>query len=118
MLTETIGSVLWFIMDGLWMLNAAVGAKAMIVPTVLVNLFVFRYTRRSVSQFSVVAAMNAWLLMNVFWMAGDLDKVPGPLVVARTMFAVGVVLLVLAVASAWRAEGVRQVLARFRRLRV
>jgi hypothetical protein len=117
-LTETIGSVLWFVMDGFWMLNAVLPAKAMILPALLVNLFVFRYTSRSLSQFSVVAAMNAWLLMNIFWMLGDLDKVPAPLVVARTMFALGLVLLALAVVtSGWRGEGLREVLSRFRRLR-
>jgi hypothetical protein len=117
-LTETIGSVLWFVMDGFWMLNAPLLAKTMILPTLLVNLLVFRYTKQSFSPFSVVAAMNSWLLMNIFWTVGDLDKTMAPLVVARTMYALGLILLVLAVAKSGRwGEGLMDVLSRFRRLR-
>lgn len=118
-LTETIGSVLWFVMDGLWMLNQPLPAKAMVLPTLAVNLFVFRYTKRSFSQMAVVAAMNSWLIMNILWMLGDLDRDPKPIAVARVMFALGIVLLALAVArDATRPDGLTNLLARFRRLRI
>ena len=118
-LTETIGSVLWFMMDGFWMLNQPLPAKAMIAPTVLVNLFVFRYVKRSFAQVAVVAAMNAWLAMNVFWMLGDLDRDPKLIGVARLLFAAGVALLLLAVArTGLQAENLTKVLSHFRRLRV
>jgi len=84
-------------MDGFWMLNQAFAAKAMVIPTFVVNLLVFRYTKRSFSQYSVVAAMNSWLLMNVCWMVGDLDKDPRPITAARVLFALGIGLLGLAV---------------------
>ena len=112
---ETAGSVLWFAMDGLWMLNAAGPAKAMVVPTLAMNLLVFRYTRRALSQVAVVAAMNAWLLMNICWMVGDLDKDPRALAAARVLFGLGIVLLVVAVG---RGASRPEVLARFRRLRM
>jgi hypothetical protein len=117
-LVETVGSVLWFLMDGLWMLNQPTYAKAMVAPTLAVNLFVFRYTRRSFSQISVVAAMNAWLLMNVFWMVGDFDKDARLLELARAMFGFGMLLLALAIGrAATDSERLMKVLARFRRLR-
>ena len=118
-LVETLGSVLWFIMDGFWMLNQALPAKAMVLPTLAVNLLVFRYTKHSFGQFSVVAAMNSWLVMNICWMVGDLDKDPRPVAVARVMFALGVVLLTLAVGrDAMHPERLTKVLAHFRRLRI
>ena len=118
-LVETIGSVLWFIMDGFWMLNQAFAAKAMVIPTFVVNLLVFRYTKRSFSQYSVVAAMNSWLLMNVCWMVGDLDKDPRPITAARVLFALGIGLLGLAVGrDAMHPERLTKVLAHFRRLRI
>ena len=118
-LVETIGSVLWFIMDGLWMLNQAYFAKAMVLPTLFVNLWVFRYTRPTFSQFAVVGAMNSWLVMNICWMMGDLDKDPKPLEFARIMFAVGIALLALAVArNAMQPEALSKVLTHFRRLRI
>jgi hypothetical protein len=116
---ETVGSVLWFIMDGFWMLNQAFLAKAMVLPTLLVNLLVFRYTKHSLSQVSVVAAMNSWLLMNICWMLGDLDKDPRPIMAARVMFALGIVLLMLAVGrEGMQPERLTKVLAHFRRLRI
>ena len=118
-LIETVGSVLWFIMDGLWMLNQALPAKAIVLPTLAINLLAFRYTKRSFSQYAVVAAMNSWLLMNICWMVGDLDKDPRPVTVARVMFAVGVVLLTLAVGrDAMHPKRLTKVLCHFRRLRI
>ena len=118
-LTETIGSVLWFLMDGFWMLALSGPAKAMVLPTLAVNLFVFRYTKRSFSQIAVVSAMNCWLLMNIFWMISDLDKDPRLMIVAQALFGLGILLLVaVVVRNAARGERLTQVLAHFRRLRV
>jgi hypothetical protein len=117
-LVETIGSVLWFLMDGFWMLNQPVAAKAMVWPTLAVNLFVFRYTKRSFGQIAIVAAMNCWLAMNIFWMLGDLDTDPKPLAAARVLFFLGVALLAMAVGrEAVGQRRVTDVLAHFRRLR-
>ena len=118
-LVETVGSVLWFIMDGFWMLNQALPAKAIALPALLVNLLVFRYTKHSLSQFSVVAAMNSWLVMNICWMVGDLDKDPRPIVAARVMFALGTLLLIVAAGrECMHPERLTKVLAHFRRLRI
>ena len=118
-LTETAGSVLWFVMDGLWMLSQPVSAKAMVLPTLAVNLLVFRYTKRSFSQIAVVAAMNSWLLMNICWMFSDLDKDPRPLTAARLLFIAGMVLLTLAVArNVTQPRALKEVLTHFRRLRI
>ena len=118
-LVETVGSVLWFLMDGFWMLNLALSAKAMVLPTLLVNLLVFRYTKHSFSQLSVAAAMNSWLLMNICWMVGDLNKDPRPIAAARVMFALGILFLMLAIGrEGMHAERLTKVLAHFRRLRI
>jgi hypothetical protein len=119
MLVETVGSVLWFVMDGLWMLNQALPAKAMAAPTLAVNLLVFRYTKRSFSHFAVACAMNCWLVMNICWMVGDLDRNPQPLAAARVMFAFGIGFLAFAVGrNAMNRERLTQVLTHFRRLRI
>ena len=118
-LTETIGSVLWFIMDGFWMLNYGLPAKAMVFPTLAVNLLVFRYTTRSFGQTAVVAAMNSWLLMNILWMLSDLEKDLRLLTLARWMFVLGIALLVLAIGrNVVHPQGRTAVLAHFRRLRM
>ena len=118
-LTETLGSVLWFLMDGFWMLSLAGAAKWMIFPTVAVNLFVFRYTKPLFSPLAVVAAMNSWLGMNIFWMIGDLDRDPKPLGWAKMMFALGLTFLVLAVGrNVFRPRKLIVMLMHFRRLRM
>jgi hypothetical protein len=118
-LTETIGSVLWFVMDGFWMLNQALPAKAMVLPTLAVNLFVFRFTKRTFGQMAVVAAMNSWLVMNILWMLGDLAGDRRPIAVARVFFVLGIVLLGAAVGwSATRPDGLTKALGHFRRFRV
>ena len=118
-LVETLGSVLWFMLDGFWMLDLPLAAKSLVLPTVAMNLLVFRYAGKSVSQYCVIAAMNAWLLMNIFWMFGDMDEKPAFLTAARSMFALGVVLLVLAFARDAADPSRRsQLLLHFRRLRM
>jgi hypothetical protein len=63
--------------------------------------------------------MNCWLVMNIFWMLGDLAKDPRPIAVARVLFVLGSVLLGLAVAwGAMRPERLTKILAHFRRFRV
>jgi hypothetical protein len=105
-------------MDGFWMLNQALAAKTMILPTLVVNLLVFKFARQSFSQFAVVAAMNCWLAMNICWMVGDIDKDPKPVAVARWMFVLGLVFLGFGVGrDATQPDRLKTVLARFRRLR-
>ena len=117
-LVETVGSVLWFFMDGFWMLNQPLPAKTMVWPTLAANLLVFRFTKRSFGQIAVVAAMNCWLAMNICWMLGDLDKDPKPLAAARVLFFLGIVLLAMAVGrEAMTHRRLTEVLAHFRRLR-
>jgi hypothetical protein len=115
---ETVGSLLWFLMDGCWMLGLGVPAQALALPTLATHGLVFRYTERSVVELAVTGSVNCWVLMNVFWMIADLEGRPGLLAPARMAFAAGVALLLLAALRA-RATGevVRRTLGRFRRLR-
>lgn len=116
---ETLGSVLWLLMDGGWMLGWEVAAFALILPCVAANLMVFRHTPRVVPVLAVTAAMNCWLGMNVIWMVADLRGMPSLLVVARVFLAAGCGLLLFAFsASRWRPDARAALLARFRRLRV
>lgn len=116
---ETLGSVLWLLMDGGWMLGWDVAAFALILPCVAANLMVFRHTPRFPAILAVTAAMNCWLGMNVFWMVADLREIPSLLIVARVFLAVACGLLLFAFSSSrWRPEARKAVLARFRRLRI
>jgi hypothetical protein len=116
---ETLGSVLWLLMDACWMLGWAFPAAALIAPCLAANLMVFRYTPRTWAIMAVTASMNCWLAMNVVWMVGDLWAVPVLLSAARVFLAVACALLLFAFShSRWRPEAREAVLAGFRRLRI
>lgn len=115
---ETTGSVFWFFMDTAWMLGSPVVALAIAAPTVLTNLAVFRYTERRLVHYAVTAAMNAWLLMNMFWIMAD-ESIAGTLLAARVCAVAGILCLLAAfVSSRWRKEAWQVALRRFRRLRI
>ena len=62
---DTTGSIMWFLMDGFWMMQWYWAAHLLIVPTLLANLITFRFIRFTTSQVFLTAAMNSWLLTNV-----------------------------------------------------
>jgi len=115
---ETLGSVLWLLMDGCWMLEWGVPAAVLIAPCLAANLMVFRYTPRTSAILAVTASMNCWLAMNIAWMIDDLWTVPPLLIAARAFLAVACALLLFAFSnSRWRPEARAAVMAGFRRLR-
>ena len=70
---EVIGSILWFTLDGFWLFELKECVYVFVIPTVLANLMVFRYTKKSVPQMSITAAMAAWVLMNTLWIIADFN---------------------------------------------
>jgi hypothetical protein len=116
---ETAASVLWFVMDGCWMMGLATAARALALPALATQLYAFRYTERALEALAVTASVNCWLLMNVFWMFADLGGEPALLAAARVAFGAGVLLLAMAAARERSAAGLlERALTRFRRLRV
>ena len=116
---ETIGSLFWFLMDGCWMLGLDGPARVLALPTVATQLIAFRHTPGSVVEMAITGSVNCWVLMNVFWMFGDLDGRPWLLTAARLAFVAGPGLLSLAALHARStAELRKRALARFRRLRL
>ena len=117
-LWETVGSVIWFLMDGCWMRGWGTLATVLILPTLLPNLMAFRYTERRPAPLAITAAMNSWLVMNCCWMVADLGGPKGLLTGGDAFFALGVALIGLACVMTLRAGGsLLDVLGRFRRFR-
>jgi hypothetical protein len=116
-MVETAGSVAWFAMDASWMMSSRAFAVALAVPTLLLNLLVFRFLTRAWASWLVAGAMAAWACMNVLWMASDLKLVAWGLDAGKAFLLLGVLMLVAAV-CADRSEALSLVAARFRRLRL
>ncbi|HEU4404811.1 MAG TPA: hypothetical protein VFS43_05925 [Polyangiaceae bacterium] len=116
-LVETAGSVAWFAMDASWMLSIAPLAVTLAVPTLLLNLLVFRFLRRTWAGWLVAGAMVAWACMNVLWMAYDLKLTAWGLAAGKAFLALGALMLVASVCIS-RAEALALIATRFRRLRL
>ncbi|HXV26839.1 MAG TPA: hypothetical protein VD862_02350 [Candidatus Paceibacterota bacterium] len=115
---ETVGSVLWFLMDACWMLEWSGAARLLIAPTVVPNLWAFRYTERSPAALAITAAMNSWLAMNCCWMVADLGGPPVLLTLARVFLGAGIVLIAFSVIVTLRErQSLLTILGRFRRFR-
>ncbi len=115
-LVETAGSVAWFAMDASWMLSSRPLAAALAVPTVLLNLLVFRFVARAWASWLVTGAMAAWSCMNVLWMTYDLKMTDWGLSAGKAFLALGALLLVVALVVG-RSDALGLLAARFRRLR-
>lgn len=116
-LAETAGSVAWFAMDACWMLGARSLALALAVPTILLNVLVFRFVDRSWASWLVAGAMTAWSCMNVLWMAYDFKMVEWGLAGGKAFLALGALMLLAAIVVG-RSEAIALLAARFRRLRL
>jgi hypothetical protein len=115
---ELTASVSWLCMDAAWMEDVTAWAVAFTLPTMLCSLAAIVLTRPDFVARSVISAMAAWAVMNSFWLFADLDVYSG-LWVARSGFAVGVVLLVAAGLRSGSATALmREVLTILRRLRM
>jgi hypothetical protein len=117
LLVETVGSITWFAMDACWMLNAAVIALLLAAPTVVLNLLVLRFSPRKVATLLVAGAMAAWACMNVLWMTGDMKLFDHGLIAGKAFLLLGALMIGLALIIN-RADALRDVLGRFRRLRL
>ena len=116
---ESAGSVLWFLMDGFWLLELEWPTYLLLVPTVAAHLISFAFTRRTAADLTVTASLNSWVLMNALWVIGDLQGLPALVVAAKVFFGLGVAMLaVAALSSRTGGQVLKRVVHRFRRVRL
>ncbi|HVH43235.1 MAG TPA: hypothetical protein VM925_12860 [Labilithrix sp.] len=113
---ETAGAIAWFTMDACWMLGAESLALVLVLPTVVLNLVVFRYAPRTWASALVTGAMVAWACMNVLWMVHDFGMIRWGLVAGKVFLALGALMVALALVIG-RSEATHTLFTRFRRLR-
>ena len=112
-----IGSVAWFLMDGLWLLGVdyeivvSLGTVSFIAH--LISLWL---SERTPSTLAVNAAETCWLTFNVLWLVDDFHDVEWALIAAKVLFFAGAIFLAFALALGQR-EGAESPVRRFRRLR-
>lgn len=68
---ETNVTLLWFIMDGLWMMGWKIVSAILAFPASFLACLIFVYADRTPRILSVIIAGSTWLFMDVCWMIGE-----------------------------------------------
>jgi hypothetical protein len=113
-LLDTVNSFSWFFMDASWMLQEKNMALFMTIPTILSGLLLCFIEKRKSLLFINIAIMS-WILMNVSWMLSELLNQTAFLIVAKTLFTTGIILIFMAIAA---SDNISDTFSHFKRFRV
>ena len=110
-LSESAGSLFWFLMDGCWMWDLS-WAPYLAIPAILLHLPAAWQVRRNLAELMVSLAILCWLAMNAAWVVSDMLTVPSLMLPAKIFFLAGGAFISVALAIHTGA------LNHFRRLRI
>ena len=121
---EVTNSILWFLMDGCWMMGiyhpAIVLAVLAVLSALLLTVREFDHDIHENAEKPHTAAnlfanlgILLWIVMNALWIIGDVVPQPLLMTYAKISFFSGIVMIALAV----RETGVDQAIAKFKRFR-
>lgn len=111
---DTMNSFSWFLMDACWMLEVKEVSMLMIFPTVISAILLCFMEKRKTLTFINIAVLS-WICMNVTWMFSDIFSEAYYLTVAKSCFAIGILFIVLAIAT---SENVSDTFSHFKRFRM
>jgi len=86
----------WFLLDGFWLLEWKLMTYAFSVFALVTAGLMFKFIKRERTIVLVACADTSWLLLNVLWAIGDLNKIPVALYSAKALFPVGGILCLAA----------------------
>lgn len=114
---ETWGSLFWFLTDACWLFELKIALLLFALPTIALNMLVFKFINKTWANIWVTAGMNAWVFMNILWAWGDLDALPQFIGWAKVLCLFGLLCLLISPIKGY--ADARSALGRyFRRLRV
>ncbi len=118
-LLETITVFLWFLLDGLWLMEWRVATYVCSAVCLVTCLLIFTVLERKRVLLWMASADTAWLCTNILWAVGDLQRQPALLLAAKVCFFVGVLLFAVAILiSKTHKEFAELVLRRMRLLQI
>jgi len=79
----------WFLLDGFWLMEWKLLTYGFSVIAMATALLMFQYIKRERVLVLIACADTSWLLLNILWAIGDLSKIHGALLAAKTLFLVG-----------------------------
>lgn len=86
---EIACGLLWFILDGCWMMEWPIACYIAGVGAVFWTGRIIALTERDPVSRWVCAADTAWITFNILWAVGDLASLPAATTAAKALFFVG-----------------------------
>jgi hypothetical protein len=114
-IVDGLNSALWFLMDGCYLFGWNTSAYFLITPVIATAMFSLLSGEKRADVFFSTLALNCWVLMNCFWLVGDMETIPVLITVAKVLFFVGAALVVMSMTLAgdWR-----KTVSSFKRMRI
>ena len=114
-IADGLNSALWFLMDGFYLFGWNTGAYILIIPVISTAVFSLFSGEKRADVFFSTLALNCWILMNCFWLVGDMGAMPSLLLTAKVLFFIGLLLVSISIALSgdWR-----KTLSSFKRMRI
>lgn len=115
---ETSTTLLWFLMDGLWMMGFKILSAIIALPAVIAACLVLIYASKTPHLLAIVAG-STWLFMDICWMIGENFKINWLHMTSKVMFWITFLFLVYGLTKSRNyRESVFEVLSGFRRFKI
>jgi len=114
---EIITTLLWFVLDASWLFGWRWVANTFAVLATLAALLTVLYAERDASNLAAAFGVLGWVLMNAFWVTGDINGMPWGVPAAKVCAGGVLVCLVVAIWVSRMRDGVMEVLGRIRRFK-
>jgi hypothetical protein len=114
---ELVTTFLWFGLDASWLFEWRLAADALAAAAIVAALLTLRHAERNAASQVVAWSLFGWVLMNAFWVTGDLNGQPWLVNLAKVCTGFVIVCLVVAAIVARGRPILVDVLRRFRRIR-
>lgn len=115
---EVNASLLWFLMDGLWMMGFKILPAIVSIPAVICGCLVLVYADKTPRLLAVTIAGSSWMFMDISWLIDEHFGIPGLKIFSHSMFWLTFICLAYSMtASKEYRESVYEALSRFNRIK-
>jgi len=116
---ETNVTLLWFLMDSLWMMGWKLVPAIIAIPAVVIGCLVLVYADKTPRLLAVTIAGSTWMFMDICWMIGENFEIGTFNILSHVMFWITFICLAYSLTKSREyRESVMETLSGFRRIRI
>ncbi len=116
---ETNITLLWFLMDSLWMMGWKIVPAILAFPAIAMGCIIFVYADKTPRLLAVTVAGSTWMFMDICWMIGENFEIGMFNILSHIMFWVTFICLAYSLTKSREyRESVMEALSGFRRMKV